>query len=87
MASSSELSDIEVSDGASRRKSGRVVKQPERLTRSSPLGGAKRKRADQDDEDVDTADDASEDELSEGEPDEEELREKRRKASKSKKPP
>ncbi|KAK5018750.1 cohesin complex subunit, partial [Cryomyces antarcticus] len=87
MASSSELSDVEVSDGASRRKSGRVVKQPERLTRSSPPGGAKRKRADQDDEDVDTADDASDDELSEGEPDEEELREKRRKASKSKKPP
>ena len=88
------LSSMEISSpgsdtqtGATRRKSGRVVRKPEFLAASSPTGSAKRKRTEQDGEDVDMGDDTEEEEVddeSEGEPDEEEVREKKR-AKKGKK--
>ena len=88
------LSSMEISSpgsdtqtGATRRKSGRVVRKPEFLAASSPTGSAKRKRTEQDEEDVGMGGDTSEEEVddeSEGEPDEEEVREKKR-AKKGKK--
>ena len=86
--SSMEISspDPDTQTGATRRKSGRVVKKPEFLAASSPTGSAKRKRTKQDEGDVDIGDDTEEevDDESEGEPDEEEVREKKR-AKKGKK--
>lgn len=83
--SSMELSspsepDVDPSARPSRRKSGRVAKQPERLATSS---SAKRKRGD-DAEDTDgvgaSADEDGASDSDDGEPDEEELREKKRNA-------
>lgn len=63
--------------GASRRKSGRVVKAPENLISSS-----KRKRTQVDGEDLDIEDASEESEVSDdGEPDEEELKEKKKRAN------
>jgi cohesin complex subunit SA-1/2 len=83
MSAADLTSDVgEVASSATRRRSGRVSKKPEKLaSASSPAGSAKRKRGDNDDSGVE-ADDPSTDEQSdssEGEPDEEELRERQRK--------
>lgn len=67
--------------GASRRKSGRVVKQPDSLIASS-----KRKRTAAEGEDADVEDASEDGESSEdGEPDEEELREQKKRARKPQK--
>lgn len=83
-------------DGAIRRASGRVRKQPQHFT-SSPYGGAKRKRDDatdangdedmvDDNDDDDANDDDSDDEDDpEDEPDEEEMRERAKKSRQVKK--
>jgi cohesin complex subunit SA-1/2 len=80
---SAAISPSPVDDGASaatRRRSGRVTRKPEKLaSTASPADSAKRKRGDNDDSGVE-ADGATSDEQSEsseGEPDEEELRERR----------
>ena len=77
--------DPDTQTGATRRKSGRVVRKPEFLAASSPTGSAKRKRTEQDEGDVGIGDDTEDvDDESDGEPDEEEVREKKR-AKKGKK--
>jgi cohesin complex subunit SA-1/2 len=91
---SSDPADIMSS--APRRRSGRVVRKPEKfIAELSPTGSSKRKRRDDNDGESDVGGGAEEEEeeqsqSSEGEPDEEELRERRR-AKKSrpraKKPP
>jgi len=72
---------------ATRRKSGRVVKQPDSIAAAS----AKRKRNATDNEDVEMGEDASdeseESEESEEEPDEEELKERKKRARSQKKAP
>ena len=84
MASSPQPSPSEAeSTVANRRTSARVSKQPQRFADTTPLGSAKRKRSDEDDEgiglvDDDADDDEDSEEDTEGEPDEEEVREKRR---------
>lgn len=75
--------------GELRRASGRVRKQPELFSTSSPHGSSKRKRNNDEDAngDVDMADgEASDEEVEseDGEPDEEELREKKMQARKPK---
>lgn len=72
----------EVASSATRRRSGRVSRKPQKLaSAASPTGSAKRKRGDNDDSGVDADEPSSEEqsESSEGEPDEEELRERQRK--------
>ncbi|PVH99437.1 STAG-domain-containing protein [Periconia macrospinosa] len=91
---SSEPAGI-TSPEAPRRRSGRVVKKPEKFTpRSSPSANSKRKRPEEADSDVDGESPPSDEDLSDSndsEPDEEELKEQRRRSKKSrpvaKKPP
>lgn len=91
---SSEAADI-TSSAAPRRRSGRVVRKPEKFTpRTSPVGSFKRKRPEDVDSEADGETPSSEEDQSdsnESEPDEEELKEQRRRSKKSrpvaKKPP
>jgi cohesin complex subunit SA-1/2 len=72
----------EVASSDARRRSGRVVRKPEKLASApSPSGSAKRKRRDNDDSGVEAGESTSEEQSdsSEGEPDEEEMRERQRK--------
>jgi cohesin complex subunit SA-1/2 len=81
VVSTSEVNEV-ASTEANRRRSGRVVRKPEKLASApSPTGSAKRKRRDNDDSGVEAGESTSEEqsESSEGEPDDEELRERQRK--------
>ncbi|KAH7377770.1 STAG domain-containing protein [Pyrenochaeta sp. MPI-SDFR-AT-0127] len=73
----------EVAGSASRRRSGRVSKKPEKFAPvSSPAGKSKRKRGNDNDSGVDADEPSSEEEAeesSEGEPDDEEVKGRRRK--------
>jgi cohesin complex subunit SA-1/2 len=76
----------QMDSSATRRRSGRVSRRPDKF--ASPTGSTKRKRGDNDDSGVDADQPSSEEEQedsSEGEPDVEEIRERRRK-NKSKAP-
>jgi hypothetical protein len=78
--STSGVSEVASTDA--RRRSGRVVRKPEKLASApSPTGSAKRKRGENDDSGVEAGESTSEEqsESSEGEPDEEEMRERQRK--------
>lgn len=82
--SSMELSSPDVeAQGATRRKSGRVVRKPETLISSS---APKRKRGEDeiDDIEMEDASEAESEDQDEDDPDEEELKEKRRRAKKAK---
>src|SRR5215469_11876604 len=82
--SSMELSSPEVaSQGATRRKSGRVVRKTNKLISSS---ATKRKRGEDeiDDVEMEDASDAESEEQDDDDPDEEELKEQRRRAKKAK---
>jgi cohesin complex subunit SA-1/2 len=83
--SSMDLSspEAEPTQGATRRKSGRVVKKPDNIAAAS----SKRKRNAAETEDVDIGDDASEEseESDDDEADEEEVKERRKRARNQKK--
>ncbi|KAF2678498.1 STAG-domain-containing protein [Lentithecium fluviatile CBS 122367] len=87
-------SAADTTSSATRRRSGRVTKRPEKFApESSPALSAKRKRRDGNESDIDSDAPLSDDEQSEssqGEPDEEEVRARRRKKKSgpgAKKPP
>jgi hypothetical protein len=79
--STSGVTEVASTD-ANRRRSGRVIRKPEKLASApSPSGSAKRKRGDNDDSGVEAGESTSDEQSdsSEGEPDVEELRERQRK--------